>query len=141
MGRPREEERRDSASADDDLGQLIRRSLQDSVGKAEPPAEVWLKIRERVSQKNAPAVSQRPRRRLPVASLVQAVVISSLLLAFGFGLERDIVTLNRQTRMTPPPVVRPAVSYDMPNDLLSGRLLLQMKREPSPSGRVGGYAR
>ena len=141
MAHPRDEERTDSASADDDLGQLIRWSLQDSVAKAEPPAEVWLEIRERVSHMSVPAAQQRPRRHLPVASLIQAVVISSLLLAFGFGLERDVVTPSRQARATPSPVVRPAVSYETPNDLLSGRLLLQMKREPSPSGRVGGYAR
>ena len=141
MAHPRDEEKTDSASADDDLGQLIRWSLQDSVAKAEPPAEVWLKIRDRVSQRSVPATSQRLRRRLPVVSLVQAVVISSLLLAFGFGLERDVVTPSRQSRTVSAPVVRSAISYETPNDLLSGHLLLQMKREPSPSGRVGGYAR
>jgi hypothetical protein len=141
MARLRNEENPGSAPGDDDLGQLIRWSLQDSVAKAEPRAEVWLKIRDRVSQTSAPAVSQQPRRRLPVASLVQAVVISSLVLAFGFGVERDVVTYNRQTRTTPAPVVRPEVSYEMPDDLLSGHLLSQMERELAPSGRVGGNAR
>jgi hypothetical protein len=141
MARPRNANSVDNTTADDDLGQLVRWSLENTVSKAEPPAEVWLRIRERVSERAAPAAPQRARRRLPVASLVQAVVISSLVLAFGFGVERDIVVPSRQAAAVATPVVKSVFSRDVPNDVLSGRVLRQMRRELASNGRVGGYAR
>jgi hypothetical protein len=126
---------------EDDLGELIRWSLEDSIGGAEPPEHIWPKILERMEQKQAPTTARRPLRRraaFPLASLVQAVVISTLLLAFGLGVNQDVVMPAREVGIaTAPPVRRLRVSEDAREDTLRGYVLLQMKKEAAPSYRRG----
>jgi len=122
---------------DDDLGKLIRWSLEDSLSEAQPPARVWPRILERVNQVTAPA---RPRRVVfPLASLVQAVVISVLLLAFGLG-DHNVVMPGRQYRTTcTPSVPRSLVSEDAQDDVLRGYLLLQMEKDMTSDNARAGH--
>jgi hypothetical protein len=126
---------------EDDLGELIRWSLEDSIAGAEPPEDIWPKIVERVEQKQAPATARRPLRRrvaFPLASLVQAVVISTLLLAFGVGVNQDVGMTAREYRLaTTAPVRRPRVSQDVPEDVLRGYILRQMEKAAAQSYRRG----
>jgi hypothetical protein len=81
----------------------------------------------------------RRQAAFPLASLVQAVVISALLLTFGIGLDQGVVIPVREQRMaTSVPVRRPRISEDVPKDILRGYVLLQMQKEAAPSYR-GGY--
>ncbi len=127
---------------EDDLGEWISWSLEESVAGAEPPEDIWPKILERVEQKQAPATARRPSRRhaaFPLASLVQAVVISALLLTFGMGVDQGVVMPTREyTLATASPVHRSEVTRDMPQDMLRGYVLLQMEKEAARPHR-GGY--
>ncbi len=129
---------------EDDLGQLIRWSLEDSVAGAEPPADAWSKILHRVKQMDAPtsaAPQVKGHAAFPAASLVQAVVISALLLAFGLGVDQNAVVPQREYPVASTPMVhKVSVSEDVPQDVLRGYLLLQMEREAKISTRVGGDA-
>ncbi len=122
---------------EDDLGQLIRWSLEDSLDGAEPSADAWPKILERVNRVTARAA---PRRvAFPLASLVQAVVISVLLLAFGLG-DHNVVMPGRQYRTTSTPTVRRArVSEEFPEDLLRGYVLRQMEKASLSRNHRGGH--
>ena len=122
---------------DDDLGQLIRWSLEDSLDGAEPSADAWLKILERVNPVTAPA---RPRRVVfPLASLVQVVVISVLLLAFGLG-DHNVIMPGSDSRIASTPTVRRSqVSADVPEDVLRGHLLRQMEKELTSGTPRGGH--
>jgi hypothetical protein len=126
---------------EDDLGELIRWSLEDSVAGAEPPEHIWPEILERVEQMPSPAVPRRvPQRRavFPLVSLVQAVVISGLLLAFGMGVDHNVVMPGREYALaTTPPVRRSQVSEDVPQDVLRGYILLQMEKEAAQSYTTG----
>jgi len=118
-------------SAEDDLGRLIRWSLEDF--KVEPPARAWPKILERVREIKAP---MKPRRRLrralvPVASLVQAVVISALLLALGLGVDRNLSMPQSNYQIHPTPTVQKvSVPQGVLEDMLRGYKLARMELEP-----------
>lgn len=118
---------------EDDLGELIRWSLEDSIAGAEPPEHVWPEILERVEQMASPATPRRqPQRRaaFPLVSLVQAVVISALLLAFGLGVDDNVVMRGRETALaTTSPVRRTHASEDVPQDVLRGYILVEMQRD------------
>ena len=78
--------------ADDDLGSLIRWSLKDSLARETPPDDLWLKIRARIESGascDGLALVGRKRRSLSLAPLIQAVVASSLVLAFVLGADRS----------------------------------------------------
>jgi hypothetical protein len=126
---------------EDHLGEMIRWSLEDSVAGAEPPEHVWPEILERVERMQCPAAPQRPPQRraaFPLASLVQAVVISALLLAFGMGVDQGVVMPAREyTLATASPVRRSRVSEDAPRDVLRGYVLLQMEKEAAQPHRRG----
>jgi hypothetical protein len=129
-------------SSEDDLARLIRWSLEYSVSGAEPPADVWPKILGRVHEMPAPA---RPKRSLgtsfPLAPFVQAVVVSALLLAFGLGVERDVVMPRREYRVdsTPTVVRKVRTSEEVPEDMLRGYILAHM--EQGLPQRLGGEIR
>lgn len=133
-----------AAPEEDDLGRLIRWSLEDSVAGAEPPPDVWPRILDRVKQMDAPtSAAPRMKRRaaFPVASLVQAVVISALLLAFGLGGDQNTAMPRQEYPVASTPTVRRlAVVEEAPKDILRGYLLLQMERESVASTHIGGYA-
>ncbi len=119
-------------SSENDLGRLIRWSLEDSVSAAEPPADVWPRILSRVREMNAPTNLRRWARRSlrPLAPLVQAVVISVLLLAFGLEVNRGVTVSHRPTHSTPA-VRRIPTREEQPQDVLRGYILFRMGREPS----------
>jgi hypothetical protein len=73
--------------------------------------------------------------------LVQAVVISALLLAFGLGVNQDAVMPGRQYMLaTASPVRRSRVSEAAPKDVLRGYVLVQMEKEAAQphKGKHGG---
>ena len=121
------------AHEEDDFERLIRWGLQDSVAHGEPSPEVWPKVLARVQEMSAS--DKRPRRLarralLPLASLVQAVVISSLLLAFGLNLDQGLGLSDREYILSSTPIVqKPRVREDVPVDALRGYLLLRMERD------------
>lgn len=124
-----------TALADDGLGELIRWSLAESVGGAEPPVNVWPKILNQIKAMNARIPLQRRKRRvlLPLASFVQAVVISALLLAFGLEVNRN-VPLSQKAYQVSATATAPKVSAPLESDqdMLRGYMLLQ-KGKPLPS--------
>jgi hypothetical protein len=128
-----------SADLEDDLGHLIRWSLEASVSAAEPPADVWPKILSRVRAMDAPKAANRGKKpaRFPLAPLLQAVVISVLLLVLGVEMNRNVVTPERSRRTPTAPTNRhtPA-SQGYPDDILRGCILARQARE-APVRRTG----
>jgi len=127
-----EAQNRSSSSVDDELGRLIRWSVPDVIRGAEPPAETWLNVGERVRADPAgepPAPSLR-RASFPLSPFVQAVVISALLLAFGLGVDRRVVLPRQGTLSTATPAVHKTRGVkDMTEDMLSGYVLAQSERQ------------
>jgi len=137
----READKRSSQTAEDGLGRLIRWSLEDVVSGAEPAADVWPRILEQVKQIGQPAPSRR-RFLSGLVPLMQAVVVCSLLLAFGLGLDRTTLVPHAERRAAATPAVRVSVfSEEMPQDVLSGYVLFQQARQPLPRKISGGYIR
>ncbi|MGB9880322.1 MAG: hypothetical protein ACPLRM_06130, partial [Anaerolineae bacterium] len=97
MARPSTKQSCSTTSSEDELGGLIRWGLEETVARAEPPADVWPKILAQVKEMDASALSQRHRKRatLSLASFIQAVVISVLLLAFGLEVNRNVPLSQR----------------------------------------------
>lgn len=119
-------------SSDDELGQLIRWSLKDHIGAAEPASEVWLKILDRVQEERTPtsAPSSSRRSSAPMASLVQAAVIGCVLLTLGLGADRDVILARRDERVHSAPSVQNALVFEeFPDDMLRGRVPAQMEQE------------
>jgi hypothetical protein len=136
-----EADKRFSQPAEDSLGRLIRCSLEDVVSKAEPAADVWPRILEQVKQMGQPAPSRR-RFLSGLAPLMQAVVVSSLLLAFGLGLDRTMVVPRTERQAVATPAVRLSVASDeKPQDVLSGYVLSRLAKEPLPRRSPRGYIR
>lgn len=123
----------------DDLGELIRWSLAESVGKAEPAADVWPRILTQVKRMENPALSELQRRRsvLPLTSFVQAVVISALLLAFGLEVHRNVPLSQRTYQASATPTIyKVSAPVESDQDMLRGYTLLQKGKElPSRSHR------
>jgi hypothetical protein len=127
--------------ADDDLGRMIHWGLEDSLSKVEPPDDVWPKIMLRVQEMRVPARRTPVRRRLSfsLAPLVQTVVVSALLLAFGLGVDRNVTAPRgeRNLRATPT-VVKVDSSRELPDDMLRGYLLARMVQQLAVPQRPGG---
>jgi len=126
---------------EDELGRLVRWSLEDSVLAAEPSPDTWPKILARVRAIDAPQRVRRWTKRplVPLASVLQAVVISGLLLVFGLEVNRDVVAPHtRKTTRSTPIIRRASVSQHYPEDVLRGCILAREAREvPSPrAGRI-----
>ena len=135
---------RHSASSEDDLGRLIRWTLEDAVSGAEPPRRVWPRILARVREMPTPTSAKRSWRRapFPLAPFVQAVVVSALLLAFGLGLNRGVVVPRPEHRIHATPTVtrRARVSsQQFPEDVLRGYILVRMEQQQPQ--RLGGAIR
>jgi len=136
-----EADKRFSPSTEDGLGRLIRWSLEDAVSRADPSPDVWPKILQQVKQMGKPAPARR-RLLSGLVPLMQAVVVSSLLLAFGLGVDRSMVVPQRKRQTVSTPTVQVSVaSEEMPQDVLSGYILFRQAREPLPRKRSGGYIR
>lgn len=131
--------------AEDDLGRLLRWSLEDAVSGAEPSPDVWPRVLQQVKQKSAASKSGPARRRLlsGVVPLMQAVVVSSLLLAFGLSMDRTMLVSRPERRAVATPTVRvSSVAYDEESeDMLSGYILFRQAKEPLPRPSKGGYMR
>ncbi|MBC7232428.1 MAG: hypothetical protein H5T68_04190 [Chloroflexi bacterium] len=131
---------RSTISAEDEIGELIRWSLEETVGEAEPPADVWHKIIARIKEMDAPAFSPRRRRRvaLPLASFVQAVVISVLLLAFGLEVNRNMPLSQKAYQASATPTIsKVSAPAESDQDMLRGYMLLQKEKEPLPRNHRG----
>jgi hypothetical protein len=131
----------DRLPAEDDLGRMIRWGLEDSFSQAEPPDDVWPKIMLRVQEMRVPASRTRPKRRpsFSLAPLVQTVVVSALLLAFGLGVDRNLTAPRGGQAARATPTVQKVVSaQELPNDMLSGYLLARMGQQPATHQRPGG---
>ncbi len=135
MGRPNHTEDSGHTALDIALGELIRWSLAQSVGGVEPSVDVWPKILNQIKAMDTCTPLQRQKRRalLPLASFVQAVVISALLLVFGLEVSRNVPLSQKahraSTKATMPKVSTPVESDQ---DMLRGYMLLQ-KGKPLPS--------
>ena len=86
------------AGARDDLGQLIRECLSETVAEAVPPDDMWARIAGRMTTHEGKL--ERLRRKVhsnfPWVSLIQATVISSLLLGFVVGVDDQAYVIGRQ---------------------------------------------
>lgn len=127
-------------SSDDELGQLIRWSLEDHIGTAEPASEVWLRILDRVQEERTPT-STRSRSRpssAPLASLVQAAVIGCVLLTLGLGADRDFILARKEERVHSAPAAQSVVVLDkFPEDGVRGQVpALREQEEPFRKGGV-----
>jgi hypothetical protein len=131
----------DQFQTEDDLGRMIRWGLEDSFSKAEPPDDVWPKIMSQVQEMRVPArrVQVRRRRSFSLAPLVQTAVVSALLLAFGLGIDRNVMAPRGGQAARSTPTVQKVVSgQELPNDMLSGSLLARMGQQPATHQRQGG---
>ena len=128
----------DELTPNDDLGQLIRQSLRESVERAEPSPLAWQQIWSRVRRMSAAQGSQpRPRRVwASLAPLAQAVVISALLLAFGLGVDRNAAVPRRSLVARPTPTAHTASSpAERSEDMLRGYMLFRRQPEPAQHQR------
>ena len=131
----------DRLPAEDDLGRMIRWGLEDSFSQAEPPDDLWPKIMLRVQEMRVSQHRTQLKRRpsFSLVPLVQAVVVSVLLLAFGLGVDRDLtVPRGEQAVRSTPTAPRVTSSQKLPNDMLSGYLLARMEQQPATPQRPGG---
>jgi hypothetical protein len=118
---------------EDELGQWVRRGLQEWAGSHGPGHEVWARILWRIEHNDLPPARDLLPRGLssPLTQLLQAVVVSTLLLTFVFGANRGPVW-PRRTEAVPgaTPVVRTAAaSVESQEDMLRGYILMRMEKE------------
>ncbi len=121
-----------SADSEGNLGLLIRWGLEASVSGAEPSADVWPRILSRVGAMDIPRGGRYRKNRslFPLAPLLQAVVISVLLLVFGLEVNHDWVTPKGDGRAYSTPITRRApTSQEYPDDILRGCILARQARE------------
>ena len=127
--------------ADDDLGRIIHWGLEDSFSKVEPPDDLWPKIMSQVQEMRAPAQRATARRRpsFSLVPLLQTVVVSALLLAFGLGVDRNVTApRSERTVRATPTVVKVDSGEKLPDDMLSGYLLARMAQQLAVHQRPGG---
>lgn len=75
--------------SNDDVEKMLRWGLQDWMSRAEPSAQTWNQILARVrAPEPAPRQRRRPARSLPLAPLVQGVLVCAMLLASGLQVDR-----------------------------------------------------
>jgi len=120
-----------SADSEGDLGRLIRWGLEASVLGAEPSADVWPRILSRVGAMDIAKGGgcRKDRSLFPLAPLLQAVVISVLLLVFGLEVNHDWVTPKGDGRAYSTPITRRApTSQEYPDDVLRGCILARQAR-------------
>jgi len=129
-------------SSDDELGQLIRWSLRNFVGTAEPSPDVWCRILERVEKRCKPtsAPPSSSRSSPPLAGLVQAAVIGCLMLTLAAGIDGHIiVTRKDQPVRAAAAVERSIASDDLAPDVMRPSVYRSMERQEPV--RRGGQVR
>jgi len=121
-----------SAATMDDLGQLIRSTLEASVSGVEPAGDTWSRIVQRIGAEE----DRRPWHlfdgaSFPWTSLVQTIVASALLLAFALGLDRGVPGRQGRTPKKPPDISLPCAVCDLQaeGDTLSGYILFRAERD------------
>lgn len=125
----------------DDLGPLLRWGLEDWVAGAEPPDEVWHGILSRVRGMQANPARSRVEQRRPfsLAPVLQAVVVSALVLALGLGVDRNLAPPRPELMVRPTPAVKViGTDQDRVDDMLRGYLLVRREQEPISRQRLGG---
>lgn len=128
------------ASADESgVGSLIHWALKESVSGREPSPQVWRNVLSEIQNKKRGAQSrQRGRFSVSFVPLLEAVVLSALILAFGISLEQDfdlwqqgapsvVATPTRET-------VASAVLFESRDDMLNGAFLARTGREQDNMG-------
>lgn len=137
------EKHNDQDQVDDDLGSLIRWSLEDSLARETPPDDLWQRVRARIeasSPQAERALLGRKRHGLSLAPLIQTVVASSLVLAFALGVNHGDTPQSR-TRASRPTVQRTAVVESArPQDIPRLRTASRPEPEPVVHQRIGGVA-
>ncbi len=129
-----------STEIDDELGLWIQRSLEESVQGREPSGDVWHRIRQRVEESPLPSMTDYACRGSPspLTHLVQAVVVSTLLLTFVFGTNHDLVVPSGgYVAAEKAPVRQASSSGRFEEDVLQGYKLVRMQKEML--ARRGGY--
>ena len=127
-------------TVEDDLGRLIRWGLENSM-VAEPPEHIWPKIVARVREMHVSHGQKRwvKRSLLPLAPLLQAVVISALLLAFGLKVDRNTIMLQGAYRTSSTPVIRKiSITQGCPKDVLRGYMIVLAQKEKEQLDRQRG---
>jgi hypothetical protein len=129
-----------STQLDYELGLWIQRSLEESVLGKEPGESVWRRIKRRVEEHVQPAGAHCVcgGSSSPLTHLVQAMVVSTLLLTFAFGANHDVVMPSGAHLVAESPAVQPSSSFGMfEEDMLQGYKLVRMER--AMLARRGGY--
>jgi hypothetical protein len=138
-----EEHKHNPAAFDDDWGACIRRGLLKSVQDQQPGDNVWARILQRIQEHDWPPMSDPASHGAPspLAHLLQAVVVSTLLLTFVFGADHGPpAPRHNRDVVGPTPVSRRAVSpIEFQEDMLRGHVLMRMEKQSL--SRRGGYAR
>jgi hypothetical protein len=119
-------------SPDDELGQLIRWSLRRTFAGPDPSEGCWSEILRRVQEererKCAPPNCSATLRGL--APVVQAVVVSTLVLTFAVGVNQDVVLPREQCPTRSARIMGATVACKgYPEDTLSGCRLERMEWE------------
>ncbi len=128
-------------SSDDELGQLIRWSLRNSVGTAEPSPDVWCRILERVQKQREPtsASPSSSRSSPPLAGLLQAAVIGCLLLTLAAGIDGHIIVTRKDQPIRVAAAEQSLASDDLAPDVMSRGAHRSIEREERV--RRGGEVR
>jgi hypothetical protein len=133
----------DQDQADDDLGSLIRWSLEDSLRRETPPDDLWPKIRSRIearTQIGETAPLGRKRLALSLAPLIQTVVASSLVLTFALGVDRSGGSLP-EAQVNRPTVPRTVVlGSARPQDIPKIHIASRPLAKQVVHQRIGGVA-
>jgi hypothetical protein len=126
---------------DDDLGSLVRWGLEDTFAEASPPDDLWPKIRAQIeAQSDTKPVSHAGvrRRSLSLASLVQTVVVSSLVLAFVLEVDRTGSSSPRPSADRTPVVEHSIFDSGPPRDIPRLRPVADPEPQQAVHRRMGG---
>jgi hypothetical protein len=126
------------APSEEVVATLVRWSLHTGIGNREPPDEVWPRILARVGEMEAPEaiLPQRSKKLVPMAPLLQVVMVSAVLMTLGLGLQRNVPRAS-STKQTVPSFEDARQGY--PEDALRSYLLVKLRRA-APGQRVGGQS-
>ena len=108
----------------DDLERVLRWTLRDLVGQAEPSPAAWEGIRRRIGVGNAHESSAGGGLLAWLAPTVQALTLGAILAVVGLHLARgEVSRFSLALQAAQAPVARPSALVTDKADLLSARLL------------------
>jgi len=125
------------APSEEVVATLVRWSLHTGIGNRQPPDELWPRILARVREMESPeAIRPQPKRLVPMAPLLQVVLVGAVLMTVGLGLQRTVPRAsiaNRTVRSTE------EARQGYPEDALRTYLLIKLQRA-APVRRFGGQS-